>query len=103
MAEMQHSPNPEPSAPAADAPAQKSLSRFEGHCPCRRTRECEELLQLAVLGVERAREGHRADHDLVAIAEHLSQAERHVEIAPSGFEMERLISCSLFATTPIRR
>ena len=64
----------------AEAPAQP-LSRFEGHCLCRRTRECEELLQLAVLGVEQAQERHPPDHDLAEIAAHLSEAERHVELA----------------------
>jgi hypothetical protein len=58
-----------------------SLSRFEGHCLCRRTRECEELLQLAVLGVEQVQERHCADQDLAEIASHLAEAEQHVEIA----------------------
>ena len=68
------------SAPPPEAPAEP-LSRFEGHCLCRRTRECEELLQLAVLGVEQARQRHRPDRDLADIASHLIEAERHVEIA----------------------
>lgn len=58
-----------------------SLSRFEGHCLCRRTHECEELLQLAVLGVEQAQARHVPDRDLAEIANHLNEAERHVEHA----------------------
>ena len=57
------------------------LSRFEGHCLCRRTRECEELLQLALLGVEQVQQRHCPDPDLSEIAIHLSDAERHVELA----------------------
>lgn len=57
------------------------LSRFEGRCLCRRTCECEELLQLAVLGVEQARGRHLPDRDLAEIAHHLTEAERHVEQA----------------------
>ena len=62
-------------------PQATPLSRFEGHCLCRRTRECEELLQLAVLGVEQAQERHLPDETLTEIASHLSEAERHVELA----------------------
>lgn len=61
-------------------PAQR-LSRFEGHCLCQRTRECESLLQLAVLGVIEAIERHCPDQDLADIARHLGEAERHVEAA----------------------
>ena len=65
----------------ADTQDRPPLSRFEGHCLCRRTRECEEALQLAVLGVARALEGRRPDDNLAEIAEHLAEAERHVEVA----------------------
>jgi hypothetical protein len=70
-------------APVAPAEAEDRppLSRFEGHCLCRRTRECEEALQLAVLGIARALEGRCPDDNLAEIAEHLAEAERHVEVA----------------------
>jgi hypothetical protein len=74
----------QPKASVSPPPAQDPvapLSRFEGHCLCRRTRECEELLQLAVLGVEQAHERHRGDPNLEEIASHLNEAERHVEAA----------------------
>ncbi|MDM0002555.1 hypothetical protein QTI24_28405 [Variovorax sp. J22P240] len=75
-------PLPNPTRHAGDAATPRPvLSPFEGHCLCRRTRECAELLQLAVLGVEQTRERHAPDADLVAIAEHLAQAEHHVERA----------------------
>ena len=57
------------------------LSRLEGHCLCQRTRECESLLQLAVLGVIKAIERHCPDQDLADIARHLGEAERQVEAA----------------------
>ena len=57
------------------------LSRFEGQCLCQRMRECEALLQLAVLGVAQAVERHCPDRDLADIARHLDEAERLVEIA----------------------
>jgi len=75
-----HRPEASGSAPSGEVQAEP-LSRFEGHCLCRRTRECEELLQLAVLGVEQVQERHSPDHDLVEIASHLAEAERHVEAA----------------------
>lgn len=75
-----HRPEASGKAPPVDAQAEP-LSRFEGHCLCRRTLECEELLQLAVLGVEQAQERHPPDHDLTAIATHLAEAERHVAVA----------------------
>ena len=43
-------------APPANRP--EPLSRFEGRCLYRRTCECDEALQLAVLGVERTQERH---------------------------------------------
>ncbi|MEJ8859960.1 hypothetical protein WKW79_35805 [Variovorax robiniae] len=67
-------------APPVKVEAQP-LSRFEGHCLCQRTRECESLLQLAVLGVIEAIERHSPDQDLAAIAHHLGEAEQHVEAA----------------------
>ena len=76
-----HKLTPEAEEAAAEAAPRAPLSRFEGHCLCRRTRECEELLQLAVLGIEQTRERHAPDADLREIAEHLTEAERHVEIA----------------------
>lgn len=57
------------------------LSRFEGHCLYRRTGECEQLLQLAVLGVERAQQAHCDDQYLAEIVEHLAEAERRAAIA----------------------
>ncbi len=54
------------------------LSRFEGHCLCRRMCECEELLQLAVLRVERVQARSFMDPALSEIAYRLSQAERDV-------------------------
>jgi len=36
---------------------------------------------VAVLGIEQTRERHAPDTDLREIAEHLTEAERHVEIA----------------------
>ena len=63
------------------AEAPEPLSRFEGQCLWRRTCECEELLQLAVLGVEHAREQHPRDDNLAEIAAHLAEAERHAELA----------------------
>lgn len=74
-------PAPETAGAATEAASRAPLSRFEGHCLCRRTRECEELLQLAVLGIEQTRERHAPNTDLREIAEHLTEAERHVEIA----------------------
>jgi len=76
MAQVDHTGEPLPAEEAAVA-----LSRFEGHCLCRRMCECEELLQLAVLGVERVQDRPCMDPALSEIADHLSQAERHVEIA----------------------
>jgi|KBSMisStaDraftv2_1062788.scaffolds.fasta_scaffold1459693_2 hypothetical protein len=76
-----HKRIPETAGAATEAASRAPLSRFEGHCLCRRTRECEELLQLAVLGIEQTRERHAPDTDLREIAEHLTEAERHVEIA----------------------
>jgi hypothetical protein len=68
-----------------DAPAGKQsepLSRFEGRCLWRRTRECEELLQLAVLGVEGAQARRGSDDEALSqIAELLREAERAVEVA----------------------
>jgi hypothetical protein len=70
------------SMPPDAMPAQSPpLSRFEGHCLSQRTRECELLLQLAVLGVAQAIERHCPDDDLADVAHHLREAERHVEIA----------------------
>ena len=68
-------------SPTCSATATPPLSRFEGHCLCQRLRECEALLQLAVLGVAQASERHGPDRDLTAIASHLSDAERHVATA----------------------
>ncbi|WP_345538907.1 hypothetical protein [Variovorax defluvii] len=64
--------------------ASEPLSRFEGHCLARRTRECEELLQLAVLGVEQARQRHVPDQDLAEIAGHLSEAESGMSNSPAS-------------------
>ena len=67
-----------------DAPAGKQpepLSRFEGRCLWQRTRECEELLQLAVLSVEGAQARHGSDKALSEIAELLREAERAVAVA----------------------
>lgn len=75
-----HRPEANGSVQSVEAQAEP-LSRFEGHCLCRRTRECEELLQLAVLGVEQVQERHCPDRDLAEIARHLAEAERHVEAA----------------------
>ena len=58
------------------------LSRFEGRCLWRRTRECEALLQLAVLGVEGAQARHGTDDEALSqIAELLREAEQAVETA----------------------
>jgi hypothetical protein len=75
-----HRPQASDKLPSANSKA-GPLSRFEGHCLCRRMRECEELLQLAVLGVEQVQSRHCPDRDLAAIAGHLADAERHVEAA----------------------
>ncbi|MDM0022663.1 hypothetical protein [Variovorax saccharolyticus] len=76
-------PTPEPAASgAADLAAlPASLSPFEIRCLCRRTLECEALLQLAVLGIEQACERHAPDAELRKIAAHLGEAERHAEMA----------------------
>ncbi|MDM0030387.1 hypothetical protein [Variovorax saccharolyticus] len=66
---------------AADRPLPGPLSPFELRCLCRRTIECEALLQLAVLGVEQACERHAPDAELRAIAAHLGEAEHHAEMA----------------------
>jgi hypothetical protein len=65
----------------ADCGGPEPLSGFEGRCLCRRTCECKELLQLAVLGVEQARERHGDDPTLGLIAEFLRDAEYAVEQA----------------------
>lgn len=58
------------------------LSRFEGWCLCRRTRECEELLQLAVLGVEGVQVRHGSNNRALSeIAALLREAKRAVEMA----------------------
>ena len=76
-------PTPEPadSGAANLAVPPVPLSPFEIRCLCRRTLECEALLQLAVLGVEQACERHAPDAELREIAVHLGEAERHVEMA----------------------
>jgi hypothetical protein len=51
------------------------LTHFERSCLLRRTCECDELLQLAVLGVEHAQERDDADATLSLIAEFLRDAE----------------------------
>lgn len=66
-------------APPADVPA--PLSRFEGRCLYRRTCECDEALQLAVLGVEHTQERHAEDPTLSLIAEFLRDAEYAVQQA----------------------
>jgi hypothetical protein len=47
----------------------------------RRTCECDELLQLAVLGMERTQERHRDEATLSLIAEFLRDAEYAVQQA----------------------
>lgn len=66
-------------APSADRP--EPLSRFEGRCLYRRTCECDEALQLAVLGVEQTQERHGDDETLSLIAEFLRDAEQAVQQA----------------------
>ena len=67
---------------APDGKPTEPLSRFEGQCLWRRTRECEELLQLAVLGVEGAQARHGCDDEALSqIAELLRDAEQAVETA----------------------
>jgi hypothetical protein len=75
------SPQTQPGRARPGAVEAQPLSRFEGHCLCQRTRECESLLQLAVLGVIEAIERHCPDQDLSDIARHLDEAEQHVEAA----------------------
>ncbi|MDM0108011.1 hypothetical protein QTH97_23890 [Variovorax sp. J22R24] len=73
-----------PASTRADAPGDEHpprLSGFEGRCLCRRTCECEELLQLAVLGVEDAQARHGDDEALNQVAALLREAERCVEEA----------------------
>jgi len=57
------------------------LTHFESSCLLRRTCECDELLQLAVLGVEHAQEQHGDDATLSLIAEFLRDAEHAVQQA----------------------
>ncbi|CAN7323781.1 hypothetical protein [Variovorax sp. LjRoot178] len=66
-------------APSADRP--EPLSRFEGRCLYRRTCECDEALQLAVLGVERTHGRHGDDPTLSLIAELLRDAAYAVQQA----------------------
>jgi hypothetical protein len=66
-------------APSTDRP--EPLSRFEGRCLYRRTCECDEALQLAVLGVERTQGRHGDDPTLSLIAELLRDAEDAVQQA----------------------
>jgi len=66
-------------APSADRP--EPLSRSEGRCPYRRTCECDEALQLAVLGVEHTQERLGEDPTLGLIAEFLRDAEHAVQQA----------------------
>lgn len=66
-------------APAANGP--EPLSRFEGRCLYRRTCECDEALQLAVLGVEHTQERHGDDPTLNLIAGLLRDAEDAVQQA----------------------
>ena len=71
-------------AVGADSPSAEGLeplSRFEGRCLYRRTCECDEALQLAVLGVERTQERHGEDPTLSLIAELLRDAEDAVQQA----------------------
>lgn len=71
-------------ADSADAPSgvqAEPLSRFEGRCLYHRTRECDEALQLAVLGVEHTQERHGDDPTLRLIAEFLRDAEYAVQQA----------------------
>lgn len=75
MARADHADRPVPAA--SNGP----LSRFEGLCLYRRTCECGESLQLAVLGMERVQGRLHGDPAVREIADHLAQAERHVEIA----------------------
>ena len=57
------------------------LTHFERSCLLRRTCECDELLQLAVLGVEHTQERHGDDATLSLIAEFLRDAEYAVQQA----------------------
>ena len=66
-------------APPVDRP--EPLSRPEGRCLYRRTCECNEVLQLAVLGVEHTQERHGDDPTLGLIAEFLRDAEHAVQQA----------------------
>ena len=66
-------------APPVDRP--EPLSRLEGRCLYRRTCECNEVLQLAVLGVEHTQERHGDDPTLGLIAEFLRDAEHAVQQA----------------------
>jgi hypothetical protein len=65
----------------ARPPLSEPLSRFETSCLLRRTCECDELLQLAVLGVEHALERHRDEATLSLIAEFLRDAHYAVQQA----------------------
>lgn len=66
-------------ADSAERP--EPLSRFEGRCLHRRTCECDEALQLAVLGVEHAQECHGDHPTLRLIAQFLRDAEFAVQQA----------------------
>lgn len=66
---------------ASSADRAGPLSRFEGRCLYRRTCECDEVLQLAVLGVEHTQERHGDDPTLSLIAEFLRDAEYAVQQA----------------------
>ena len=67
------------SAPSAEG--LEPLSKFEGRCLYRRTCECDEALQLAVLGVEHTQERHGDDPTLKLIAGLLRDAEDAVQQA----------------------
>ena len=67
--------------PGVDGPCASPLSGFEARCLCRRTCECEALLQLAVLGIEQAQARHDPSDALDEIAELLREAEDAVERA----------------------
>lgn len=66
----------------ADLSALEASSSFERRCLCRRACQCEELLQLAVLGLETAQERrHGAREELFEIAQLLREAVQVVERA----------------------
>ncbi len=73
--------NAPPTLDAQGGQAVDALSRFESSCLLRRTCECDELLQLAVLGVEHTQERHGDDLTLSLIAEFLRDAEYAVRQA----------------------